>query len=152
MRFNLGEVWQSKQGRRAAVVAIEDDGHRGKLHFEDTADEEWQNWAGLTAPGQWHLDASPRPTRTGDELKAMVLQRIQRHPVCPQGMSVEIESTQGGNWKALSVPPPNQHIAFADCAHHIGYVARVLGLLYGLAGAGTWPIAPPKRESEKGGY
>jgi hypothetical protein len=80
MRFQLGEVWTSKQGRRAAVVAIDDDGHTGKLHFEDTGEEDWQNWAALTSLGQWHLDPSPRPTRTAEELKAMILQRIRRHP------------------------------------------------------------------------
>ena len=35
-RFTLGEVWKSRQGRRAVIIATEDDDHRGKLHFEDS--------------------------------------------------------------------------------------------------------------------
>jgi hypothetical protein len=132
-RFNLGEVWQSRQGRRAVIVATEDDDHRGKLHFEDSGDEEWQNWAGLIAHGVWRVETSPRPLRHAAELKEMILQRIKAHPSCPQGMSVEIERTVGNDWRAISVPPPNQHIAYADCSNYVAYIANVLSFLYGLS-------------------
>jgi hypothetical protein len=132
-RFTLGEVWRSRQGRRAVIIATEDDDHRGKLHFEDSGDEEWQNWAGLTAHGQWQVETSPRPLRSADELKEMILQRIRKHPVCPQRMSVDIERTVGSDWKAISIPPPDQHIAYADCSNYIAYIANVIGFLYGLS-------------------
>jgi len=47
-------------------------------------------------------------------------------------MSVEIRSTSGSDWEALSVPPPGQHIAYADCANYISKVARAFRLLFGV--------------------
>ncbi len=50
MRFNLGEVWRSVEGggepRRAVVVAVEDDGRKGTLFF-DNGDEGSLLWAEL---------------------------------------------------------------------------------------------------------
>src|SRR5277367_618809 len=94
MRFNLGEVWKSAEEgagapRRAVVVAIEDDGRRGTLFF-DNGDEHSFLWAELTQSGKWQIDASPKPTRNADDLKELILQKIQRHPVCPAGMGVEV--------------------------------------------------------------
>jgi len=90
MRFNLGEVWESvdKNGvsRRAVVVAIDDERRRGRLYFDDTGDEEWFLWAQLTQAGNWQVDTSPRPSRSADELKATILQKIKSHPVCPDGI------------------------------------------------------------------
>ncbi len=96
MRFNLGEVWKSVEAgggepRRAVVVAIEDEGRSGRLFF-DNGDEQSFLWAELTQAGRWQVDTSPKPTRRADELKEMILRQIQRHPVCPAGMSVEIRS------------------------------------------------------------
>jgi len=62
----------------------------------------------------------------------LILQKIARHPVCPDGMGVQIRGEGGGNWVADRVPPVGQSIAYADCAHYIGYVARAYGLLYDL--------------------
>ncbi len=136
MRFNLGEVWKSVEAgggepRRAAVVAVEDDGRRGALFF-DNGDEQSFLWAELTQAGQWQVDTSPKPMRSADDLKQMILRQIQHHPVCPAGMSVEIRSTSGSDWEALSVPPPGQHIAYADCANYISKVARAFRLLFGV--------------------
>ena len=136
MRFNLGEVWNSVEAggaepRRAVVVAVEDDGRRGTLFFED-GDEQSFLWAELTQGGKWQVDTSPKPTRAADDLKQMILRQIQRHPVCPPGMSVEIRNTSGSDWETLSVPPPGQHIAYADCADYISKVARAFRLLYGV--------------------
>jgi hypothetical protein len=136
MRFNLGEVWKSVEAgggepRRAVVVAIEDEGRSGRLFF-DNGDEQSFLWAELTQAGRWQVDTSPKPTRRADELKEMILRQIQRHPVCPAGMSVEIRSTRGSDWEALSIPPPGQHIAYADCAHFISTAAGALRSLYGL--------------------
>jgi hypothetical protein len=78
------------------------------------------------------VDASPKPIRSADELKAMILRQIGRHPVCPTGMSVEVRSANGTDWEALAVPPPGQHIAYADCADYISKVARALRGLYGI--------------------
>jgi hypothetical protein len=136
MRFNLGEVWRSVEAggaepRRAVVSAIEDDGRKGTLFF-DNGDEQSFLWAELTQAGKWQLDNSPKPTRSADDLKALILQKMQNHPVCPSGMSVEIRHTSGDDWEALGVPPPGQHIAYADCVHYISTVARSLRLLFGV--------------------
>ncbi len=136
MRFNLGEVWKSVEAgggapRRAVVVAIEDDGRRGMLFF-DNGDEQSFLWAELTQPGKWQIDTSPKPTRNADDLKELILQKIQRHAVCPAGMGVEVRHTSGEDWEALAVPPPGQHIAYADCADYITRVARALRSLYGV--------------------
>ena len=80
----------------------------------------------------WQLDNSPRPTRSADELKAMLLQKIKGHPVCPDGMRIEIRSTSGAEWDALASPPEGQNVAYADCVHYISTVARSLRALYDL--------------------
>ena len=135
MRFNLGEVWTNTAGRRAVVVKIDDENDRrkGRLLFADTGEEQSFLWAELTQAGQWRVDTSPRPTKTASEVEGLILQRIAQHPVCPDGMGVKIISEGGGKWVADSVPPAGQSIAYADCAHHIGYVARAYQLLYDLA-------------------
>ena len=47
-------------------------------------------------------------------------------------MGVEVRHTSGEDWEALAVPPPGQHIAYADCANYITIVARALRALYGV--------------------
>src|SRR5271168_229317 len=137
MRFNPGEVWKSVgsgEPRRAVVVATEDGGRRGTLFFDD-GDEQSLLRADLTQAGQWQVDASPRPTRLADELKEAILRKVQRHAVCPAGMSVEIRPTNpanGDDWEALAVPPPGQHVAYVDCAHYISTVASALRSLFGV--------------------
>ena len=131
MRFNLTEVWKNDD-RRAVVVATDDEGRNGKLYFEDTDGEEWFNWSQLTQPGKWRVDTSPKPTRRAAELRAMILERIAKSPVCPSGMEVRIRGTINGQWEAESIPPPGQHIAYRDCINHIGAVARVPRCLYAL--------------------
>jgi hypothetical protein len=118
MRFNLGEVWKSVEAgdgepRRAVVIAIDDDGRRGTLFFDD-GDEQPFRWAELTQAGRWQVDTSPKPTRSADDLKEMILRKMQGHPVCPVGMSVEIRPTKGDDWEALAISPPDQHIAYRD--------------------------------------
>ena len=135
MRFNLGEVWKSTEAgkgeaRRAVVTATEDDGRKGLLFF-DNGDEQSFLWAELTQAGKWQIDTLTKPARSADELKEMILRKIQRHPVCPTGMSVEIRSTSGSDWEALAVPPPGQSIAYADCADYITKIARALRSLFG---------------------
>jgi hypothetical protein len=134
MRFNLGEVWISTNGRRAVVAGIDDenDGRRGTLLFADNGEEQSFLWAELTQAGQWRVDALPRPTKTVSELEGLILQKIAGHPVCPDGMGVQIRSEGGGKWRADSVPPAGQSIGYADCANYIGYVARAYRLLYDL--------------------
>jgi hypothetical protein len=135
MRFNLGEVWKSVaagggESQRAVVTAVEDDSRRGRLSFEN-GDEQSFLWTELTQAGQWQVDTSPKPIRSADDLKKMILEKIQRHPVCPTDMSVEIRPTSGsGDWEALAVPPPGQPIAYAECADYISKVARPLRVLY----------------------
>jgi hypothetical protein len=135
MRFNLGEVWRSVDAaggepRRAVVVAIEDDGRRGTLFFEDD-DEQSVLWAQFTQLGRWQVDHSSKAIRGADELKDMILRKMRRHPICPDGMSLEITHTSGDDWEAIAVPP-NQNIAYADCAHYIATVATALRSLYGV--------------------
>jgi hypothetical protein len=132
MRFNVGEVWTDGQ-RRAAVVGSDEEGRSGMLHFADTGEDRWFNWFELTQPGIWRIDLSPKPTRNAEELRTMTLERIAVHPVCPQGMDVQIRSVGGKKWVADAVPPPNQSIAYADCAMHIRNVSMVLSLLFDLA-------------------
>ena len=73
MRFNLGEVWKSVEAgggepRRAAVVAVDDDGRKGALFF-DNGDEQSFLWAELTQAGKWQVDTSPKPMRSADDSK-----------------------------------------------------------------------------------
>lgn len=113
------------------VVAVEDDGRKGTLFF-DQGNEQSFLWAELTQAEQWEVDTSPKPTLSADDLKQMILRQIQLHPGCPAGMSVEIRSTSGSDWEAYSVPPPGQHIAYAACADYISKVARAFRALYGV--------------------
>jgi hypothetical protein len=136
MRFNLEEVWKSVEvgggePRRAVVIAIDDNGRRGTLFFDD-GDEQSFVWAELTQAGRWQIDTSPKPTRDVDDLKKMILRKIERHPVCPAGMSVEVRPTSGDDWEAFPIPPPGQHVAYTDCAHYISTVATALRSLYGV--------------------
>jgi hypothetical protein len=132
MPFNLGEIWVSTSGRRAAVCAVDDDGRRGQLFF-DNGEQEWVNWMQLTQAGQWHVDTGPKSRKTAEELKTLVLARALQHPVCPEGMSVVVRGVGKGNWRVDSVPPLGQSIGYTDCADHISKTARLYGLLYALA-------------------
>jgi hypothetical protein len=134
MRFNAYEVWTNKAGRRAVVLRTDDDGRRGLLLFGDDGGEGWFNWQELTQAGQWMLDRSPRPTKSADELKSLILLKMAHQPACPKGMSLEIVALGQGKWRADSVPPQGQHIGWADCAHYIGMMARAFGQLYALKG------------------
>src|SRR5271166_4311229 len=108
MQFHLGEVWKSvEEGgepRRAIVAAVKDGGREGTLFF-DNGDERSLPWLVFTSMGEWQVDTSPKPTRTADELRQFILQIIQRHPVCPPGMGVEIRVKSGDDWEALPLPP-----------------------------------------------
>jgi hypothetical protein len=134
MRFNVGEVWKSVEAggvsHRAAVASIEDDGRRGTLLF-DNGDEQSFLWADLTQFGRWQIDPSPKPTRSGDELRELILRQIQRHPICPELMGVAIRHTTGEDWAALPAPPPG-HTTHPECAAYITTVARALRSLYGV--------------------
>ena len=91
----------------------------GARCFSDDGNEQSFLWAELTQSGKWLIDTSPKQKRNADKLKELILQKIERHPVCPAGMSVEVRHTSGEDWEALAVPPPGQHIAYADCADYI---------------------------------
>jgi hypothetical protein len=134
VRFHLGEIWRSSDGKRAVVTWLEDehDGRRAKLFFED-GNEATVLWAELTQFGHWQVDASPRPPRRAEELETLVAKKIAQHPVCPNGMGVMVRGTGKGNWAVDSVPPPGQLIAYADCAHYTGTVAKAYGFLFALA-------------------
>jgi hypothetical protein len=67
----------------------------------------------------------PKPTKTKEELRSLILSEIAGQPVCPTGMDVTIEATDSGAWRALSIPPQGP-IAYADCANHIGHIAQRL--------------------------
>ena len=45
---------------------------------------------------------------------------------------MEVRQTSGHDWEALPVPPPGQHIAYADCANYISTVASALRSLDGV--------------------
>jgi hypothetical protein len=130
MRFNVGEVWKSTTGLRAAIVAIGDDGHEGKLFFEDGAEQTFK-WMELTQRGLWQVDTSARPTKTADELKALVLAKIAQHPVCPEGWDIVVRPTGNGNWAADHISP-HHAIGYADCANYAGGIVRCFGLLFAL--------------------
>jgi hypothetical protein len=52
--FGIGFMqgrWQRPVKSRAAVIATNDDGRKGRPYFEDTGAEEWGLWVQLT-PGQ----------------------------------------------------------------------------------------------------
>ena len=132
MRFNAYEVWTNRAGRRAVVLRTDDDGRRGLLLFGDDGGEGWFNWAELTQAGQWTLDPSSKPSKSANELKSLILIKMSQQPACPDGMSLEIVDLGNGEWRTDSVPPSGQHIAWADCAHYIGMMARAFGQLYSL--------------------
>ena len=135
MRINLGDVLTGEVNgslRRAVVIEVDEKGSRGKLRFDDDGDERWFAWRQLTTTRNWRLDTSTRPTRRADELRAMILRRVQASPACPGGMDVEIRSVSGGKWEALSIPPAGQHIAYADCANIISGEATLLHRLFDL--------------------
>jgi hypothetical protein len=131
MRFNLGDVWKSTSGIRAAVVEHDDDGRRGKLFFEN-GDEQSFQWMELTQAGKWHPDPSPRPTKTAAELRELVLGKIAPHHVCPEGWDVVIVATSDGRWR-VNHKAPHAVIAYPDCADYVGGIVRRFGLLFDLA-------------------
>ena len=55
MRFQLGQVYESHDGRRAVVVRARGGGRAGLLRFSDSDFEEWCVWS--TLEGQWRLKA-----------------------------------------------------------------------------------------------
>lgn len=132
MRFNAYEVWTNRTGRRAVVLRTDDGGRRGLLLFGDNGGENWFNWAELTQAGEWILDRAPKPTKSAADLKELILIKIAQQAACPEEMSLEIVDLGNGKWRADSVPPPEQHIAWADCVHYIGTMAKAFGQLYAI--------------------
>jgi hypothetical protein len=130
MRFNVGEIWKSTAGLRAAVIAIDDVGRRGTLFFENGHEESFL-WVQLTQAGNWQVDPSPRPTKTADELKILVLAKIAQHPVCPQGWNIVVRATGNGSWRADHISP-HPTIGYSDCANYTGGIVRCFGLLFAL--------------------
>jgi hypothetical protein len=130
LRFHLGEVWKGASGLRAAIIRIDDDGRAGTLMLEN-GHEENVLWVQLTQAGLWALDASPRPAKTADELKELVLQKAALDPVCPPGWDIVIRPTGNGTWRADHIPP--SPAAGSDCANYVGGIVRCFGLLFDLA-------------------
>ncbi len=116
---------------RATVVALDDDGRRATLFFENGNEQNFQ-WMELTQAGNWSPDASPRPTRNAAELKKLVLEKIAQHPVCPQGWDVVVEPTNNGRWKVVH-KSPHPAIGYTDCANYAGRIALQFGMLFDLA-------------------
>jgi len=55
MRFAVGQVYESPDGRKAVVTQIRDDGRAGLLRIDgDAANEEWFLCADLQQ-GKWRL-------------------------------------------------------------------------------------------------
>jgi len=125
MPFKLFEVRKSDQPaegapRRGVLVVVDDDGLTGGLMF-DNGETKLISWP----PLGWQLDTAPKPTRSADELKQLILRQIQLQAVCPEGMSVEIRGKGDTDWEALSVPPPGTAIGYADCVDYISKVSAV---------------------------
>jgi hypothetical protein len=59
MRFQLGQVYECDDGRRAVVVKARGGGRAGLLFFSDTACEEWFVWSALQRQGNWQLKDRP---------------------------------------------------------------------------------------------
>jgi hypothetical protein len=83
-----------------------------------------------------------KPTKTKEELRTLILGEIREHPVCPPGMDVLIEPTEGGGWKWASMPPPGSPIAHADCVNYIGQIAKRLHAKYALSSETADELAP----------
>jgi hypothetical protein len=95
MRFNLGDVWKSPTGLRAAVIHVGDDGRTGLLLFEDGSERELK-WMELAQVGYCHIDRSPKPSKSAAELEQLVFAKIAQHPVCPPGMTARIRGEENG--------------------------------------------------------
>jgi hypothetical protein len=132
MSFNLFEVWKSDQPagdqpRRGVLTVVDSDGLKGGVLF-DNGETNLISWP----PLGWQRDTAPKPTRSADELKQLILRQMQLQPVCPEGMSVEIRGKGDTDWEALSVPPPGTAIGYADCADYTSKLARAYRALYAL--------------------
>jgi hypothetical protein len=75
-----------------------------------------------------------KPTKTIEELRAMILSEIRHDPHCPAGMDVVVRADKDLGWTAEAMPPGSTawvH-AWADCVSQIGRIVRRLRLQYGL--------------------
>jgi hypothetical protein len=66
-----------------------------------------------------------KPTKTRDELRAMILAEIKGHPVCPPGMDVDVRQLKL-SWAIDCIPPSAGRIAYADCLDLITKIAARL--------------------------
>ena len=73
-----------------------------------------------------------KPQKSEAELRAMILERIREHPVCPATMDVSVRAAHL-SWIVDCMPPNGQHIAYADCCNLITKIAAELRLEYRLA-------------------
>jgi hypothetical protein len=77
-----------------------------------------------------------RPTKTKEELRALILSEIAGHPVCPTGMDVSIEPTEGGGWNCAIIRPPGTTGppgAYTDCVNYIDAIVQQLQSQYDLS-------------------
>jgi len=121
MRFHLGEIWRGEgdgHPRRAVVVAIDDEGRKGKLHFEDGG-KEWFLFAQLTQMGKWHLDTSPPLTHDNIEITV----HLQRSPDDPRVNQPEFQqelSEFSQSLRAAGVTSSQRAMAF-DSIDAVGF-------------------------------
>ena len=66
-----------------------------------------------------------KPTKTRDELRALILAEISGHPVCPPGMDVAVRQLSR-SWGIDCIPPSAGRIAYADCFSLIAKIAARL--------------------------
>jgi hypothetical protein len=69
--------------------------------------------------------------KTAAELESIVNERLKAEPICPDGFTVKVRSTETG-W-AIDCVPPSGCIAWADCCYRATAIAAELRQSYSLA-------------------
>jgi hypothetical protein len=67
-----------------------------------------------------------KPTKTSEELRAMILSEISYDPHCPAGMDVVVRADKDLGWTAEAIPPGSTtwvH-AWVNCVSQIGRIVR----------------------------
>src|SRR5665213_4226292 len=121
MHFSIDDLWcaDGPPSRQAVVVNALAEGRRGLLLFQDTLGKEWFSSSRIAKEDKWRLgkikDRRPVAEVT---LRALLLNIIYDHPVCPGDYLINIVTcgTQG-DWSIEHVTPSDRP-GYSDCTKY----------------------------------
>jgi len=88
----------------------------------------------LANPERFKFIRDGRPLKTNSELETLIMEKALQHPVCPEGMGVQVMGHSDGTWSVFGAVPPLPALSPTGIASITS--TRLPG---SFAGSTTWP-------------